>query len=245
MAGEDINISFRERLYRSYYSIKYNTVPDPFDTINIDSRKVEYYLTEGSSNNIPYRYRDYQSLCSRHRLEKAKYPHVKCAGIIMAGDWDLYKKPYHRDTVYHAIQNLNSEEKFEKTEYYDNLILKSRMKNGSDYIEEQIEKVNNLYNSINKSGYNPSAYNINIRDHIGINIGRNGELIFNNKGHHRLAICNHFSLGNIPVLVVVRHAKWQAIRREVMQSEDINDLDSSTKEVLDHPDIPSSHLKNE
>lgn len=74
---------------------------------------------------------------------------------------------------------------------------------------------------------------------ITINIGRNGELIFNNTAHNRLAISKLLSFDKIPVLVVVRHSEWESIRGEIRQADDPDGLSSKATKFLDHPDIQS------
>ncbi len=47
-----------------------------------------------------------------------------------------------------------------------------------------------------------------IYDNISVNITRNGEYLFNNRGHHRLSVAKLLYLKKIPVLVVVTHLDY-------------------------------------
>lgn len=66
-----------------------------------------------------------------------------------------------------------------------------------------------LAESIRSQGVVPQqelAGSAGILDEISVNIDRNGNPIFNTKGHHRLAIARLLNIETIPVLVVVRHS---------------------------------------
>lgn len=75
---------------------------------------------------------------------------------------------------------------------------------------------------------------------IAINIGMHGEFLFNGGGRHRLSIAKLAKLKAVPVIVKVRHARWQNIRDEVrvrdaghyaLRLEGGSDVD------LGHPDL--------
>lgn len=51
-------------------------------------------------------------------------------------------------------------------------------------------------------------------DYIGVAIGRNGEIIFNN-GRNRLCVAKYLNLPKIPVVVNVRHAEWVAFKEKL------------------------------
>jgi len=85
--------------------------------------------------------------------------------------------------------------------------------------EEDVKKrckcLDSLYNDIKNSGYltNREVWREKDRtkikpEDIAVNIGRNGEFIYEN-GKHRLSIALILELEKIPVRVVVRHEKWQ------------------------------------
>jgi hypothetical protein len=72
---------------------------------------------------------------------------------------------------------------------------------------------------------------------IIVNIGRNGEIIFNNSAHHRLAMSRLLNIDKIPAVVVVRHEQWEEIRNTIRAAESYEHLDDTTKGYLDHPDV--------
>jgi len=67
-------------------------------------------------------------------------------------------------------------------------------------------------------------------DEIRVNIGRSGEIIFDD-GRHRFAVAAHLMLDRIPVRVFVRHKKWQEIRTRIAAGETIAGVSET------HPDL--------
>jgi hypothetical protein len=65
---------------------------------------------------------------------------------------------------------------------------------------------------------------------VDVNIGRDGELLFNFNGRHRLAIAKILSLETIPVRVFVRHEQWQQRRQRAARR-------ASGTDTAEHPDL--------
>jgi len=104
-----------------------------------------------------------------------------------------------------------------------------------------------LYENIKKIGYKSQREIVKeniedpyqkfqiIGDEIIVNIGRNGDLLFDN-GRHRLSIAKILNIEKIPVRILVRHEKWQKFRDELVKY--INDhLDGESLYELPHPDL--------
>ena len=102
-----------------------------------------------------------------------------------------------------------------------------------------------LYESIKQKGYQPkselcSPFRNSWRcwyDEVTVNIGRNGKLIRNNSGKHRLTIAKVQGVPQIPVRILVRHTNWQRIRDEVRTAESLHRLPRRYRQFLDHPDL--------
>lgn len=71
---------------------------------------------------------------------------------------------------------------------------------------------------------------------VMMNIGRNGELIFE-EGRHRFAVARALGIEAIPVRIFVRHVEWQKKRKEVANASDPTELSKQTRECLSHPDL--------
>lgn len=66
--------------------------------------------------------------------------------------------------------------------------------------------IDNLFESIKKNGIKPiekKTKNKSFIDNISVNVGRRGDIYFNNRGHHRLSIAKILKLKLIPVKITV------------------------------------------
>ena len=79
-------------------------------------------------------------------------------------------------------------------------------------------------------------------DEITVNVGRDGDLLFNNGGH-RLAIVKLLGIPRIPIKITVRHPQWAKFRREILlYAED--QPSGKIYSPVTHPDLqdmPAAH----
>jgi hypothetical protein len=66
---------------------------------------------------------------------------------------------------------------------------------------------------------------------VDVNIGRDGDLLFNFNGRHRLAVAKLLDVERIPVRVFARHERWQRHRTELLGATD------PSVERPTHPDV--------
>ena len=109
-------------------------------------------------------------------------------------------------------------------------------------VRETYNKIDRLHASIRDRGYlsqeeirsdgywskQPDAVNAEVL----VNIGRDGEIIFD-EGRHRLLLAKILSINEIPVRVLVRHPQWQKKRKRIAE-EATSELPKIGKDV--HPD---------
>jgi len=93
------------------------------------------------------------------------------------------------------------------------------------------ESPNTAWNGLNDSMH-PLA------NEIAVDVGRDGQILWNMCGQHRLAIAKILDLDRIPVQVFRRHVEWQSIRDRIRRREKI------PQEFQDHPDLVGL-LRNE
>ncbi len=92
---------------------------------------------------------------------------------------------------------------------------------------EMLSAYDELFEAIRTNGYQPSP----VLDEVTVNVGRDGQLIHNNSGSHRLSIAKLLDVDRIPARVLVRHHDWQRRRNELrLGRTDPND-------TIDHPDL--------
>ena len=159
---------------------------------------------------------------------------VKYKGKIIGGDWDLLERPFEELDIYVAFrERLIEGKKWETTVFYTRILNEIKQgkylwdcKNEIDF-DSRLKKLEMLFETIKKNGYKSqqelqSKNNLNpilIEDEVAVNIGRNGDLLFNN-GAHRLSIAKLLNISKIPIKITVRHPHW------VNQKKHLSDLES-------------------
>lgn len=141
----------------------------------------------------------------------------KYYGVAKAGNWDKLSKKFDKLDVFNAFKShfiYNSN--WKDTEFYQNIA--NRIKNGhicwgckseNDFFL-RCKRLDELFNEIKLNGYKTQAVlqsrskGKKLYDEISINIGRNGELLFNN-GAHRLSIAKILNIDKIPIRITVCH----------------------------------------
>ncbi len=175
-----------------------------------------------------------------HDLDRGRFSKVRI-GSIKRGSWDKKITPFDDLYLPQAVEaHYRREVPWEETEFFDRykkyLSFDNKAYGASSYQEFKKtfpEYIHNIYESMASDGYNvemlspdiklekkstidnrkkESGYN-EVFQHIAVNIGRNGEFLFNNsEGHHRLSIARILDIDVIPVVVIVRHHEWQKVR---------------------------------
>lgn len=136
-------------------------------------------------------------------------------GQVLAGEWDKPSLLFAELLEYKAIEDhIKGIRSWRNSDFalrvarYISLGNKSRgFSDPNQYLDQRENEVDQLIKSIESKGVEPS----DIRplpgreiDDISINIGRKGQLLFNNRGHHRLAIAKVLEIV-VPVTVIVWH----------------------------------------
>ena len=200
------------RLFRLFASEKY-TDADPYKLIHLDPSAIEYTTGERGS---------------------------KRRGWVVDGNWDRKGDRFmRRPSAVSIKQRFLDGMKWDETVLAENC-------NEREF-ERRCHRIDRLYRSIREDGYksqrqlieeNPDAAWSDLNDsmhplanEISVDIGRNGELLWNMCGQHRLAIAKVLDINQIPVQVFRRHEQWQMMRNKVRNDEDI------PEKFLDHPDL--------
>ncbi|MCX5783652.1 MAG: hypothetical protein NTW04_04365 [Elusimicrobia bacterium] len=171
-------------------------------------------------------------------------------GKIKDGDWDLdiidFKSEY---PYYESLKSLTCGGKWQDTPLFSEGIKKLERgktafscKNREE-LEQRASAIIELYNDIKKNGYrapkNSSADETS--DEVSVNIGRNGEILFDDGGH-RLSAAQLLGVKTIPAQVAVRHKKWDDFRRRLLLEAKQNN--GMIYQKVHHPDlefIPAAH----
>lgn len=148
-------------------------------------------------------------------------------GRVVGGDWDILSHRYENLAKHRAlVARIERGVPWEDTGIYEYLehfmATRNRVIDGCRTRRDMIrryEAIDRLIESMRTEGFRVDTTVIesdrptdDALDQIFVNIGREGDLIFNGGGHHRLSIAKVLGLERVPVMVIVRHAEWQALR---------------------------------
>ena len=208
---------------------------------------------------------DWNELEHRGRIERPAHfekSKFKIAGTILSGDWDLVDKRFEENVVYRSfVAHFEEDVPWVETDLYLDVV--ERIESGERWwrcssvecFEKRCRDLDRLYTEIKQNGYKPQhqlvcenstpilqtrgAKNKNpnqvIRSEIAVNVGRDGKLIFFD-GRNRLSIAKILELDRIPVVILVRHERWQRLREKVVRGEVMQS--EVPERIRHHPDLP-------
>ena len=180
--------------------------------------------------------------------------HFRHRGWVVSGDWDRQLSRIDESVAYQCLRRRFIEgESWKECGYVDY----AREQIHSDaiawglssenHIENRCAHLDRLYKSVRDEKYksqkelidadpdNTFAKNVDVihpeLNEVGIDIGRNGELLWNRIGYHRLILAKLLNINTIPVLVYRRHKQWQAVRESILEGRIPEEID------LNHPDL--------
>lgn len=179
-----------------------------------------------------------------HYLTLNEFNYYRDHNKIVSGDWDLPLIRFEENDFYQAYtQRINRKKKWSETEYYKkylNEIETGENKWGCSNKEEwdqRCTQLDKIYDNIRRKGYSSKK----IEDYISVNIGRHGQLLFND-GRHRLTFCKILNISEIPIRITVRHTKWVMFKNQI--SEYVQSRNGKVYAPINHIDlqnIPSGY----
>jgi 2-polyprenyl-3-methyl-5-hydroxy-6-metoxy-1,4-benzoquinol methylase len=163
-------------------------------------------------------------------LSLKEFDVCKDKGKIIGGDWDSLERQFEELDSHVAFRERFIEgKKWETTVFYQRVL--NEMKKGNlpwdcqnqfDF-DTRLKELETLFETIKNNGYksqqelqcknNPNP--MQLEDEVTVNIGRNGDLLFNN-GAHRLSIAKLLNIPKIPMKITVRHPQWVNLRKQIL-----------------------------
>ena len=187
------------------------------------------YLEKGQDNETPFRDRVFPE---------------RMRGQIVDGDWDLPSFKFTDLDVYGSFKaRIEKDVEWTKTPLYDRLLQQAKLGHYSWGIKDtadlsrNFDRYDRLIKSIMTFGYLANHSNGDEStsiDEIEVNIGRNGQYLFQN-GVHRLSIAKILGVKTISVMVFARHKQWQEFRNFVLLYARQNN--GELYQPLVHPDL--------
>lgn len=200
----------------------------------------------------PYRRLWVDPAAVTHHVNRDPVPRV--FGRVAGGDWDRRREPFAATAVHRSLRQRFAEgADWEETGLYTALLSGSesglwrrRCRTEAER-DRRLAAIDALYERIANKGYRSQATlardgiagirdENNERSHpmlneVGINIGRDGALLWRHRGLHRLSIAKLLGVERIPVYVLARHAGWQRVRDRLRAGESVG-IDPAS-----HPDL--------
>jgi hypothetical protein len=210
-------------------------------------RRVKAIVIPGAFYRDPYAASDlyWASPDSINYVSLVEHGIYKNKGAVCDGDWDVLDKKVEDLDFYTSFYKKTTEHTgWAATAYYQRVLkeinqgeIKWGCKTQKD-LDARCEELDRIYEDMRANGYKPS----NNEDEITVNIGRHGDLLFNN-GRHRLVFAKLLKLNKIPVKITGRHAEWVAFKNEILDYT-ARTSNSKTYAPLTHLDlasIPAQH----
>ena len=226
-------------------SVRYDAPPDPMRRYDVDPHSVERTVswTHISANR------------KAGEQPRFRQPVYKLAGRVTGGEWDLTADRFADSTVYESFEaHFVDGVPWVETAFYEETLAaiedgaqpwdcnsRSDLRNRCAFLDD-------LYAQLESTGYltqeelheagDPTTSSVRLYrtlwGEIAVNVGRNGELIFQD-GRNRLGIARLLGLETVPVVILVRHAEWQRTRDRVARGEVTRS--SLSDELREHPDL--------
>ena len=172
----------------------------------------------------------YQDPPPSGKLENSEFNIYKYKGRVVGGDWDRLEKrfselDFHRSYEERALKGTS----WEQLPYYKRVL--GQIENGIEKwgcrnkqeLDARCALLDSIFNDMKENGYRSRALQRNEQgkdslldgdDEIAVNIGRHGDLIFNN-GRHRLTFAKIAGVESVPGTITVRHSSWEEFKREI------------------------------
>lgn len=209
-----------------------------------------YRVLEVPSAAITHLQRRWDGAVQLPWLEGGRIEHLPAirrrwhAGIVLDGDWDRAVTPlndYHLTRVLRARFVLGAD--WQDIPYIRKALRKVRAGEaawgGRCRSEEDVHRrcayLDDLHARLATEGYRADPVT-SVGDpaftHFLVNIGRDGTIIRNSDGKHRIILSRLLGLPVLPARVLVRHRQWQRIRLAIAAGDR-----RPCERYRDHPDV--------
>jgi hypothetical protein len=179
-------------------------------------------------------------------------------GRVIDGDWDKLQRKFCELDFYRSYEErARKGTGWEQLPYYRRVL--GQIERGMEKwgckcrgdLDERCRRLDQIYYDIKQNGYKSRAMQrkegenaspFDEDDEITVNIGRHGDLIFNN-GRHRLTLAKVAGVERVPVNITVRHSEWEKFVNKVeayVQKNDGRVQAPLTHIGLQHISVPRS-----
>jgi hypothetical protein len=190
------------------------------------------------------------------KLENGEFTIQEYHGKVLDGDWDKLERKFNEMDIYRSYEErARKGTRWEDLPYYQRVlgqiekgIKKWDCRNKQD-LDARCARLDKIFNDMKQNGYKSrellkkeqgkdSLFDSD--DEIAVNIGRDGDLIFNN-GRHRLALAKIAGVKSVPVTITVRHKLWEDFKREIEVNVDKRGRLYAALSHIDLKNIPAHY----
>lgn len=233
------------------YAIKIINLNQISEVMTLLMRKKKYYEDLKKIDNpkkiywiSPERIKYSSNFQNQTKLDT--YFMEKNRGQIVDGNWDKTDVNFIDLEIYRTIKaTIEEDEELGNTDYFKRILIAA--KNSSNFwatantnnLQKLFEyfSLKQLIPSHEKENHRISIhFRKNHYDAIDVNIGRNGEYLFQNNAY-LLSIAKVLKVKSVPVRVFARHKKWQELRKFVINYLQNEDEQGSLYQPIVHPDL--------
>lgn len=134
---------------------------------------------------------------------------------VQPGNWDRELNPFSDLLMYKGTKQRFVERKnWDETIYYRELVDRFRKQGWDDadaegLAMERCDRIETIYQHIERHGYR-SQHELNGHPlhEVTVTVGRDGEILYNCEGRHRLCVAKVLGIESIPVLVLAKHTDF-------------------------------------
>ncbi len=165
---------------------------------------------------------------------------------VMPGDWDTWNHTFEGSVIFYSsfkqlFESSMVISNWQKTAYYKYILknMKDNPRWGCDTVEKidaRCKKLEEIFIDIRDNGWKDD----NPIDRVGINLDRNGGILFNN-GRHRLTFAKILGIKEIPVNINVQHTEWKIFKDSFIFPY-YKSRGRIYAPIINHPDL--EHLKS-
>lgn len=186
------------------------TDADPYKIVYVDPDRIDTQLEYGE---------DGPRITKRH-------------GRVLGGDWDHETMPFTKKDRFVRWARFDRSPRIDPEEPITELYFEIE----TDGYKAQSEVLEAEFSRVVEESDGALHPRLN---EIGVNVGRDGTLIWRCYGQHRLILAKLLDVDRVPVQILVRHEQWQRLRDEIRNGEPIPDR------VSGHPDLRDLHYRGD
>lgn len=213
--------------YRNYKNLEArffsSVILNPVQLVYINPDRVNYFLLESEQTDYNYREEIEKECQDLYQNDKARFKRRKNIGKILEGEWDKHKRDWRNHDLYNSIKEVYVNGKDWIDTGFIQLCLQRILRGYCSYgyktkeafINNRIPYMEYIHENMKDEGYQTQDESSddhrtkNVFHEISVNIGRNGEVIFNNaSGQHRLSFAKILGIEKVPMIVVVWHKQY-------------------------------------